>query len=54
MCDQCKQLDERIAHYQELALHVLDKQFLEGIDRLIAQCEAEKRALHPDEKGTGA
>jgi hypothetical protein len=37
MCDQCKQLDERIAHHQEMALHVLDRHTLEGIDVLIAK-----------------
>ena len=48
MCDQCKQLDERIAHYQEMALHVLDRHLLDGIDLLIAKLEAEKKALHPE------
>jgi len=49
MCDQCNQLDKRIAHYREMALHVLDKQILEGIGLLIAKFEADKRALHPEE-----
>jgi hypothetical protein len=48
MCDQCKQLDGRIAHYQEMALHVLDRHLLDGIDLLVAKLEAEKKALHPE------
>jgi hypothetical protein len=48
MCDHCKQLNERIAHYQEIARHLLDRHILEGIDVLIAKFEADKKALHPE------
>ena len=52
ICDQCNQLDKRIAHYREMALHVLDKQILEGIGLLIAKFEADKRGFIPKSKAS--
>jgi len=48
MCDKCSELDKRIAHYERLALSVLDKGVVEGIHFLVAKYNADKKALHPD------
>jgi hypothetical protein len=49
MCDKCKPLDERIAHYRELLRAILDQQTLDGIGQLIHQLEAQKNSLHLEE-----
>jgi hypothetical protein len=49
MCEKCKQLDERIARYRDLSHRVTDQQTLEGIKRLIADLDAQKKVLHPEE-----
>jgi len=43
MCEKCRKLDEKIAHYREVAM---DERTLEGIEMLIRNLEAEKAALH--------
>ena len=48
MCLECRELDKVIAHYRELRRHVTDRLTLEGIDLLVAEAEAKKRALHLD------
>jgi hypothetical protein len=37
-----------MAHYRDLATRITDPQSLKGIETLIEQMEAEKRALHPE------
>jgi hypothetical protein len=49
MCKKCKEIDGKIAHFRALAGAVTDKMTLDGIETLIAKCEAEKDALHSDE-----
>jgi hypothetical protein len=49
MCDKCKPLDDRIARYRGLGQHITDERTLEGIRRLIADLEAQKKVLHPEE-----
>ena len=46
MCEKCKQLDGKIAHYRRIANQVTDEQTLKGIEALIRNFEAEKAALH--------
>ena len=46
MCEKCRKLDEKIAHYREVATWVMDERTLEGIEMLIRNLEAEKAALH--------
>ena len=46
MCDKCKALDDRIAHYRRVAAAITDRQTLDGLQKLIAEAEAQKAALH--------
>jgi hypothetical protein len=46
MCAQCKEADEKIAHYRRLASCILDRQTLDSIAILIAALEAQKKAAH--------
>ena len=47
MCEGCRKIEEKIAHYREIASYVMDRPTLDGIDVLVAQLEEDKRALHP-------
>jgi len=47
MCEKCKELDEKIAHYRKMAAQITDEQTLKVIDLMIKRFEAEKVALHP-------
>jgi len=49
MCDKCKELDEKIAHYRRLETYITDELTLTGIKRLIEDATAGKATLHPDE-----
>ena len=48
MCEKCVEIDGKIEHYRNLSSLVTDQQALDGIKLLVAQMEAEKRALHPE------
>jgi hypothetical protein len=50
MCDKCDELDKKIEHYHRLASQITDQQFNERANKLIAELEAEKAALHPEAK----
>jgi hypothetical protein len=45
MCDKCVELDERIAHYRDLAAAVADPLTIERISDLIKDMEAIKRSV---------
>jgi hypothetical protein len=47
MCEGCRKIEEKIAHYREMASYVMDRPTLDSIDVLIARLEEEKGALHP-------
>lgn len=47
MCEGCRKIEEKIAHYREIASYVMDRPTLDSIDALVAQLEEDKRALHP-------
>jgi hypothetical protein len=44
----CDEIDEKIAHFKDLARAVADPQTIRSIDILIAEMEARKDALHPE------
>jgi hypothetical protein len=48
MCDQCFKIDDSIAGYRRLRELTDDKQTREAADRLVAELEARKAALHPE------
>jgi hypothetical protein len=49
MCDKCKALDDKIEQYRRLAAAITDRQMLDGLQKLIAEAEAQKAALHPEQ-----
>jgi hypothetical protein len=50
MCDKCIEFDKKIACYRQVVERVLDAQLAEGVARLVAEAEAEKGALHPEQQ----
>ena len=48
MCKKCDELDAISKHYLTLANQITDQRALDGIERLIGECEDRKRELHPE------
>jgi hypothetical protein len=48
MCSQCDEIDVKIERLQNLARRVFDQQTLDGIEKLIAELQAQKTRLHPE------
>jgi hypothetical protein len=47
MCEKCVEIDEKISRYRRLQYTVADQKMQEAADRLVAELEAKKAALHP-------
>jgi hypothetical protein len=47
MCEKCRGIDERVAHYHRIAGAITDKLTLDRIAELILKLDADKAALHP-------
>lgn len=50
MCTKCNELDKRIARYSRLSGLVSDRFTIDRFDQVVAEIEAEKAALHPEQK----
>ena len=50
MCDKCKELDEKINHYRRISPSITDRLTIDRINEVIAKYEAQKAALHPEQK----
>ena len=50
MCDKCAELDKRIEHYERMLLSIGDQITVERIAALIADLQAQKATLHPEQK----
>ena len=50
MCDKCDEHDKRIEHYSRMLLSIGDQITVERIRELIADLQAKKAALHPEQK----
>jgi hypothetical protein len=50
MCDKCREIDDRIEQYRRLAASINDKLTVDRIEELVARLDAEKAALHPEQK----
>jgi hypothetical protein len=48
MCEQCNKIDANVARYKRIKDQIDDKQTQEAVDRLLAELEAKKAALHPE------
>ena len=50
MCDKCGELDKKIEHYRQMLLSIGDQTTVERIKVLIEGLQAQKAALHPEQK----
>jgi hypothetical protein len=50
VCEKCVEIDSKIEHYKAMRSRILDKITVDGISDLIAELEAKKAELHPDQK----
>jgi hypothetical protein len=49
VCDECKELNDKIEQYRRIAGSINDQLTIERINELIASMEAQKAALHPEQ-----
>jgi hypothetical protein len=49
MCDKCIEHDKKIERYRRVSSSINDQLTKDGLKKLIADLEAQKAALHPDE-----
>ena len=49
MCDKCVEHDKKIERYRRGSSSINDQLTIDGLKKLIADLEAQKAALHPDE-----
>ena len=49
MCEKCVEIDQKIDHYRTLATRILDQATIYGVQKLIAELQAQKAALHPEQ-----
>jgi hypothetical protein len=49
MCEKCVEIDQKIDHYRTLAARILDQATIYGVQKLIAELQAQKAALHPEQ-----
>jgi hypothetical protein len=46
MCEKCKELDQKIEHYQELSRSITDQPTIDSLNELIRDLYERKIALH--------
>ena len=50
MCDRCTELDERLRRYRKISDSINDQLTIDRIKGMIDDLEAQKVALHPEQK----
>jgi hypothetical protein len=50
MCDKCVELDKKIERYRRIAAAIADQFTVDGIKASIAELEAQKVELHPEQE----
>jgi hypothetical protein len=50
MCDKCAELDKKIERYWKLSAAISDRLALDGIKAAIEDLQAQKAALHLEQK----
>ena len=50
MCETCNELDKKIEHYEKMAFTLIDQPTIDRLRALIVKLEAQKKALHPEQK----
>jgi hypothetical protein len=48
MCEKCLEIDEKIERYRSILRSIRDEATVDGAEKLIADLEAQKAALHPE------
>jgi hypothetical protein len=48
MCDKCIDIDKNIERYRNVQRSILDQNTLDRAKEMIAELEAQKKALHPE------
>jgi hypothetical protein len=48
MCEQCKEIDAKIEHYQRVADRITDQNTIAGLNNLVRDLLRKRAALHPD------
>ena len=50
VCDKCEKLDKKIEHYETIVVSIGDRATVERLMAMIADLQAQKAALHPEQK----
>jgi hypothetical protein len=50
MCDKCVELDKRIERYRRILLSIGDQVTVDRTKELIADLQAQKASLHPEQE----
>jgi hypothetical protein len=50
MCDKCEKLDKKIEHYETILVSIGDRATVERLMVMITGLQAQKAALHPEQK----
>ena len=50
MCDNCVELDRKLARYERLSKSISDQLTIDRINELVKQIKAQKAALHPQQE----
>jgi hypothetical protein len=50
MCDKCVELDEKIERYRRVSSSINDQLTIDRIKELIADLQAQKATLHPEQE----
>jgi len=50
MCDKCEELDKKIEHYETMIVSIGDRGTVERLMAMVAELQAQKAALHPEQK----
>jgi hypothetical protein len=50
MCERCVELDERLRRYRRISDSINDQLTIDRIKGMIDDLEAQKAALHPEQK----
>jgi hypothetical protein len=50
MCEKCAPLDKKIEHYETMVVSIGDRATVERLMAMIADLQARKAALHPEQK----
>jgi hypothetical protein len=48
MCEKCVEIDKTIEWYRKVQRSISDQKTIDGAEKLIAELETKKSALHPE------